>query len=765
MRANPKATQPFLILLLLGLGLCGCQPPKPGAEISGKSSAPATQSPFASFLARNLPRLSRSKPRSNPVLAKSLATSALPTLGEANVTIGGGGYITGFAIHPTEPDLIYARTDMGGFYRWQADQRTWQPITDHFSADQSQYYGGESIALDPQNPNVVYIAAGKYLDQDPGAIFKSEDRGQSWSQPLLQLPMGGNEPKRWLGERLAVDPSNSNHVLFGSRQDGLWRSQDGGQSWSSVESLRTEADTTVGISTVVFDPQNPKTIYAAAFGDGVYQSLDGGGSWRSLKGGPTSARSLLIDPQGTLYATEQGIYRYQAGQWDHQQPPVKDPAQAIFTSLTFHPTNPQRLWASLGESGKSAIFESQDGGETWSRSRLARQNQVPWWTDFMQSQPWISSIQADPHQPGKLWLGDWYGLWQLEDVDASSPSWQNPVWGHEQTVTFDLIAPAQGPLLISGLADVDGFLHSALDQPPQQRMGLWQGGRQQTLSDTYSLAYSPQQPQFWVRAAGKRWNEIYQVALSEDGGQRWRTASSFPENTMPLRVAMSATEAKTIVVMTRKSSAFNSQDGGATWQASQGLPQQLKGPWNWSQPLAADGTVGDRFYYLDYQSDQPSKLLRSDNGGQQFQPTSAQLPATSKAVLRTVPGRPNQLWLALDEAGLYASEDGGDSFEKIPSIAHADLLAIAPPKSNAAPPNSPGIYIHGNLAQPGNGNQTAQLTETAIYHSTDGGKHWQQVNRQPIGNQPNTLAVSPQVEGLVFVGTNGRGIFYGTAAK
>ena len=747
-RRQPNASQRLLILLLTSLCISSCQTQDPEAASS------------ASWLNRG---------NSHQALAQSSAPSALPTLGDANVAIGGGGYITGFAIHPTEPELIYARTDMGGFYRWQPEPRTWQPITDHFSADQSQYYGGESLALDPNNPDVVYIAAGKYLDQAPGAIFKSEDRGQTWSKPLLQLPMGGNEPKRWLGERLAVDPANSNHLLFGSRQDGLWRSQDGGKSWTFVDSLVTQADDTVGISSVVFDSQNSKIIYAAAFDDGIYQSRDGGVNWRSLTGGPTAARSLLLDSQGSLYATEKGIYRYQAGQWQHLQPPVKklgkDPAKAIFTSLTLHPNDPTRLWASLGESGKSAIFESQDSGNTWTKTTLGRQNQVPWWTDFMQSQPWISSIQADPHNPGKLWLGDWYGLWQLENVDGPSPTWQNRVKGHEQTVTFDLIAPRQGPLLLSGLADVDGFLHQALDEPPQQRLGLWQGGQQRTLSDTYSLAYSWQQPQFLVRAAGTRWNERYQVTLSKDGGKRWRTASSFPKDTMPLRVAMSSSDAKTMVVMTRKSSAFHSQDGGATWQSSEGLPQRFKGPWNWSQPLAADGALGDRFYYLENQKGKPSKLYRSDDGGQQFQPTSAQLPAAAKAVLRTVPGVPNQLWLALDQAGLYVSHDGGESFAQIPSVASADLLAIVPPQSNPTDPNPPGVYIHGTLAQPVQHTDTVQSTEKAIYHSVDGGKHWQRVNRKPIGNQPNALAVSPQVEGLIFVGTNGRGIFYGTAPK
>lgn len=138
-----------------------------------------------------------------------------------NVALGGGGYVTGIYLHPQEPDLVYIRTDIGGFFRWDAKAKKWIPLIDNFSTSESHYYGGEALALDPKNPNLVYIAAGLYLADKPGAIFKSTDRGQTWQKLSLQLPMGGSEDKRWAGNRLAVSPHNSNIILFGSRQDGL----------------------------------------------------------------------------------------------------------------------------------------------------------------------------------------------------------------------------------------------------------------------------------------------------------------------------------------------------------------------------------------------------------------------------------------------------------------------------------------------------------------------------------------------------------------
>lgn len=99
----------------------------------------------------------------------------------ANVSIGGGGYVTGIYLHPRERNLAYIRTDMGGFYRWNSKDYKWIPLTDIFSLQHSNYYGGEALALDPNNPDIVYIAAGKYTTSwgGLGTIFKSSDRGQT----------------------------------------------------------------------------------------------------------------------------------------------------------------------------------------------------------------------------------------------------------------------------------------------------------------------------------------------------------------------------------------------------------------------------------------------------------------------------------------------------------------------------------------------------------------------------------------------------------
>ena len=103
------------------------------------------------------------------VLASALSLSVAGCAGKtgdtlsynwSNVAIGGGGYITGIVYNPGEEGLAYARTDIGGAYRFDKSQDKWVAITDHFGGDQWNLIGIESIASDPKEPNRVYAACG-----------------------------------------------------------------------------------------------------------------------------------------------------------------------------------------------------------------------------------------------------------------------------------------------------------------------------------------------------------------------------------------------------------------------------------------------------------------------------------------------------------------------------------------------------------------------------------------------------------------------------
>ena len=76
-----------------------------------------------------------------------------------NVALHGGGFVSGLLTHPNAPGIVYARTDIGGVYRWNPTNGSWIPLLD-FAAD-ANTYGIESMAIDPSDGDRLYIAASR----------------------------------------------------------------------------------------------------------------------------------------------------------------------------------------------------------------------------------------------------------------------------------------------------------------------------------------------------------------------------------------------------------------------------------------------------------------------------------------------------------------------------------------------------------------------------------------------------------------------------
>ncbi|HEY3234165.1 MAG TPA: hypothetical protein VGJ84_05585 [Polyangiaceae bacterium] len=230
-----------------------------------------------------------------------------------NVTILGGGFVTGVIFSPAEKDLVYARTDVGGAYRWSPSANQWIPITDMFGRDDNNFLGIESIAPDPVDPNKVYMAVGTYTASwaGKGALLRSNDRGNSWQRTDIPFKNGGNENGRSTGERMAVDPNLPSILFFGTRKAGLWKSVDSGVHWNSVDFPIKEEPLGVGIAFVAFNAKSGASgkatpvLYAgvAIPGAGLYRSTDAGETWKAVPGQPAGLMPSHggFDSSGILY--------------------------------------------------------------------------------------------------------------------------------------------------------------------------------------------------------------------------------------------------------------------------------------------------------------------------------------------------------------------------------------------------------------------------------------------------------------------------------
>ena len=208
-----------------------------------------------------------------------------------NVMMGGGGFVSAIITSKTEKNLIYARTDVGGAYRWNETAKSWIPITDWIGPNHMSLMGVDALALDPQNPSRVYMFAGTtYWNDGVTMILRSDDYGETFDtvNVTAQFKTNGNGMGRQNGERLAVDPNNPDVLFCGTRNDGLWKSTDRGSTWAKVASAPTLSND-LGICLVLFDPNQTAggvttRIYIGLSRDSnnLYVSNDAGVTWEPV---------------------------------------------------------------------------------------------------------------------------------------------------------------------------------------------------------------------------------------------------------------------------------------------------------------------------------------------------------------------------------------------------------------------------------------------------------------------------------------------------
>lgn len=151
-----------------------------------------------------------------------------------NLPIPGGGYVTGFVYDEGEDNTLYARTDIGGVYRYQRKEQKWKSLIDHVSRKDLRECYPSAVAVDRRKPGSLYVACGINEPQEKGRFAVSEDYGEHFTYYDMPMLVHGNLNGRGAGFRLIIDYSREDTLYYASGQDGLWKTEDGGCTWNKL---------------------------------------------------------------------------------------------------------------------------------------------------------------------------------------------------------------------------------------------------------------------------------------------------------------------------------------------------------------------------------------------------------------------------------------------------------------------------------------------------------------------------------------------------
>ena len=505
--------------------------------------------------------------------------------------IGGGGFVTGTVFHPTEPGLVYARTDVGGAYRLDSATHRWLALNDDIGGinNEFQHLGVQTIGLDPNDANRVYLATGQYAGTESwklnSRIYRSTDRGATWTYTTPGFKMAGNGEGRGTGERMAVDPLNGANILVGSNNLGIWRSTDYGATWARLPDF---PGTLVNLNFLLYAPANHsnpgpnRRIYAAAntlTGQSFWRSDNNGDTWSEVPNHPgrTAGAEMMplqasFDAAGVFYSTwgsatgpsnyasDYGVWKLSADAttWTSILPPT---GQGFFGGISADPRVAGHVVVStlLRWWPGDEVYRSTDGGSTWTaalRTGTKSTGNSPWATP---SPHWMTDIDIDPFNSERAIFNTGFGLFQTTNLadTATARTWTFFNDGLEETVPLGLHSPTAGPPLVSVIGDYTGFRHDDLNRSPL-RGALNPGSGSTSVISGADLA-----PTKMIRQNSGT------TLYSQDAAATW---AAFPATPAPVinghnRVILS-TDGQRLLWCPPNSPAYVSSDNGATWTVS-----------------------------------------------------------------------------------------------------------------------------------------------------------------------------------------------------
>lgn len=700
---------------------------------------------------------------------------------EIGPTRQGGRYVE-FAVVATSTKVIYAATASGGLWKSVNNGQSWTPIFDNESV-----ISIGSVAVDQKNPDVIWVGSGEANNSRSSywgdGIYKSTDAGKTWTNMGL--------PETHHIGRIVIDPNDSDvvyvaalgHLYSENEERGLYKTTNGGKSWSKVLEVKREDGKYIGVVDVTMSPDDPNTLIAAAYdkirrpwtfneggeGSGVYKSTNGGKSWEKLGNGFPGG---FLGRIGLAYAPNNANVVY-ANVENVNVEGISDEERRRMLEVGIP----------LGQDQKVAgveMYRSDDGGESWRKINPDGED-VGGYPSYYYQQVIVDPNNADhvyvlgirvweTKDGGKTWGmpfrfgGDNHALW----IDPADSEHMLLGYDHGMGITYDAGAtwyhPDELPLAQFYAVDVD------MAYPYNVYGGLQDNGSVRgpsTMKDGSSIPF-----EVWQRVGGG--DGMYNVVDRTNNRYLYNESQFGPIQRLDLETG----ESKSI----RYSGARDMR-------------------WNWNSPIVVSQHDSDIIYHAG------NKVLKSTFRGENWEEISPDLSKNDSVkangtgniqygtitTLEESPLNPNELWVGTDDGNLQVTRDGGKTWTLLNNnIPDNPEYWVTRVEASAHFPGTAYVSFNGmrrddfssflykttdwgetwtsiangippagvNVIREDHKNPSLLFvgTEKGTYASIDGGQNWTKFMTNMPNNPAYDMVIHPRENELV-VATHGRGIF------
>jgi photosystem II stability/assembly factor-like uncharacterized protein len=343
--------------------------------------------------------------------------------------------------------VIYVTSAGGGAWKTTNGGKTWSSITDALPVGSMG-----AIAVAPSDPRVVYLGTGESNNLRSSSwgngVYRSTDGGATWTHV-------GLERSQHIA-RIIVDPRDPDVAYVAAMgplwgpggERGLFRTDDGGRTWTLLQSFNA----TTGVTDVAFDPSDPDVLYSVSYERERRP-------WSFVAGGPNSGLWKSTDAGTTWTALTNGV-------------PDGDKGRM---GVTVCASRTRTVYATVHHASESGVYASDDGGASW--ERRSNVMSIPWF---------FGQIRCDPSDPARVYF---LGV-QLQVSDDGGRTWRTIAQRTHADHHAMWIDPADPNHLMIG--NDGGFFIS------HDRGETWDFALNLPVSTFYTVAVDQREPFYWI---------------------------------------------------------------------------------------------------------------------------------------------------------------------------------------------------------------------------------------------------------------------------